>query len=70
MSTTYQLHFILDGKEFAYRGGQSQVPQVDNHVVLGKAVLYKVTGLHWRFDIERDGPTRVAVDIFIQQVPK
>lgn len=68
MSTTYQLHFILDGKEFAYRGGQSQVPQVDSHVVLGEAVLYKVTGVHWRFDIERDGPTRVPVDVFIQKV--
>lgn len=68
MSTTYQLHFILDGKEFAYRGGQVQVPQVDNLVVLGKSVLYKVTDVHWRFDIDRDGPARVPIDVFIQKV--
>lgn len=68
MTTTYKLHFILDGKEFAFRGNQSQVPQVDNHVVLGRAALYKVTGVHWRFDIERDGPTRVPIDVFVQKV--
>ena len=68
MGTLYQLHFILEGKDYAYRGSQSQVPRIGDRVVLGQALLYEVESLQWRYDIERDGPGYVPVDLFIRRV--
>lgn len=67
MTTLYQLHFILDGKDYAFRGSQSQVPRIEDHVVLNGPACYRVTGVSWRFDIDRDGPTRVPVEVFIER---
>lgn len=70
MSTEYQLHFILENKEYAYRGGQSQVPRIGDRVVLGEGVLYEVESLQWFYNIERDGPGYVPVGLFIREVKK
>lgn len=70
MGTLYQLHFILEGKEYAYRGSQSLVPRIGDLVVLGQSILYEVEGLQWRYDSEPDGPRFVPVDLFIRKVGK
>jgi len=70
MGTVYQLNFILDGKDYAYRGGQSQVPRIGDRVVLGESVLFEVESLQWRYDINRDGPSYVPVDLYIRSIKK